>query len=167
MTLQAKGLVIAVLHVALVSGLGVKLLVDRAIQPRVWVDVAPFDPDLPIRGRYVRLQVKVKPRGFERPAGESAWERARLSVEDGHLIATRCDPQAGEAVRLRNENGEVTGVLGEPVAYFIPERVEDPSSTPGLVAEVTVPRRGPPRPIRLGVREAERITPLQLQAASR
>jgi hypothetical protein len=30
------------------------------------------------------------------------------------------------------------------------------------MAEVTVPRKGPPRPIRLGVREAERITPLEL-----
>jgi hypothetical protein len=162
MTPAMKGLVLAVLHVLLVCGLGGKLLIDRAIRPRVWVDVAPFDPDLPIRGRYVRLQVLPVARGFTQAIEQSGWGDALLSVEEGRLIATRCDSPCGEPVRVRTENGETTIVLATPVAYFIPEHVPDPSSRPGLVAEVTVPRKGPPRPIRLGVREGERIIPIDL-----
>src|SRR5207247_1063133 len=92
-TARTKGLVVAALHIALVSALGAKLLADRAALPRVWVEVAPYDPNLPIRGRYVRLQVKAEARGFDEPAGSaaSAWGYARLSVEGDRLVATRTD----------------------------------------------------------------------------
>jgi len=162
MTARTKGLVIATLHVAIVCTLGVKLLVDRTVRPRVWVEVAPYDPDLPIRGRYVRLQVKATARGFSDSGHLPEWGRAQLSVENGRLIATKCDPSSGESVRIQSENGTPALVLATPVAYFIPENVADPSSTPGLVVEVTVPRKGPPRPIRLGTRNGDRITPLDL-----
>ena len=50
------------------------------------------------------------------------------------------------------------------VAFFIPEHAEDPSRrAPGeeLWAEVTIPRRGAPRPIRLGVKKSDgTLTPL-------
>lgn len=109
-----KGLIVCVLHVAIVSTLGVKLLIDRATRPRMWVHVRPVDPDLPMRGRYVRLRT-------EGP---------------------------GPAV----------------IAFFIPEHVPDPSvRAPGeeLWAEVTIPRKGPPRPIRLAVKRDGVLTPLQ------
>ena len=112
MKAAAKGLLLAALHLALVAGLGGKLLADRALRPRVWLKAAPVDPDLPIRGRYVRLRV-------ERPPGQ--------------------DGAGGEAI----------------LAYFIPEHAPDPSRRPPgeeLWVEVTLPRRGPPRPIRLAVK---------------
>ena len=59
-------------------------------------------------------------------------------------------------------NDRLVALLDTPVAYFIPEHAVDPSSRPGLMAEVTVPRKGPPRPIRLGVKEGEKVTPLDL-----
>jgi hypothetical protein len=55
--------------------------------------------------------------------------------------------------------------LQEPVAYFIPEHVPDPSRRAAgeeLWVEVTVPKKGPPRPIRLGVKKAGTLTPLDL-----
>jgi len=158
-TRLTKGLVIAALHVGLVCTLGVKLLVDRSVRPRAWVEVAPFDPDLPIRGRYVRLRVKADARGFMAPDEGFRWGRARLFVEDGRLIAASTDSSYGEAVQVENGAEGPIAVLVTPVAYFIPEHVPDPSSTPGLMVEVTVPRRGPPRPIRLGVKEDGRIVP--------
>jgi len=163
-TARTKGLVVAALHIALVSALGAKLLADRAALPRVWVEVAPYDPNLPIRGRYVRLQVKAEARGFVEPAGSaaSAWGYARLSVEGDRLVATRTDDGVGHPVQIRKENGRLVAALSTPVAYFIPEHAVDPSSRPGLMAEVTVPRKGPPRPIRLGVKEGEKVTPLDL-----
>lgn len=120
-----KGLVLAGVHVALVSSLGAKLLIDRARLPRMWLRVAPYDPNLPIRGRYVRLRIFL--------------------------------PQEKIAVPLET---------GEPIAFFIPEHVPDPSRRPPdeeLWAEVTVPRRGPPRPIRLGVKKNGVLTPLPLE----
>ena len=59
-----KGLIVAVLHLAIVGSLGVKLLVDRAMRPRVWARTGPIDPDSPLRGRYVRLRVEGEPIDF-------------------------------------------------------------------------------------------------------
>jgi hypothetical protein len=56
--------------------------------------------------------------------------------------------------------------LSEPLAYFIPEHVPDPSVRPDneeLWAEVTVPPSGAPRPIRLGVKSNGVIRPLELR----
>jgi len=167
MTGLTKGLVVAVVHVGLVCTLGVKLLVDRSVRPRVWVEVAPFDPDLPIRGRYVRLRVKADARGFTAPDEGSRWGRARLLVEDGRLIAASTESSYGESVRVEQGAEGLVAVLVTPVAYFIPEHVPDPSSTPGLMVEVTVPRRGPPRPIRLGVKDDGRIVPFDPRDAKR
>ena len=50
-----KGVFLGVLHCALVLSLTGKLLYDRATCPRVWVKTAPYDPNLPIRGRYLSL----------------------------------------------------------------------------------------------------------------
>ncbi|MDO8502713.1 MAG: hypothetical protein Q7S20_12800 [Gemmatimonadaceae bacterium] len=55
-------------------------------------------------------------------------------------------------------------VLEQPLAYFIPEHVTDPSRRAAreeLWVEVTIPRRGAPRPIRLGVKKDGVLTPLE------
>jgi len=56
--LMRKGLWVAVLQLVLVASLGAKFTYDRATRPRVWVRTAPVDPNLPIRGRYVRLRIE-------------------------------------------------------------------------------------------------------------
>ncbi len=121
MRLLHKGILLAAVHVAIVSSLGGKLLWDRARLPRAWILTRPADPNAPIRGRYVSLQV-IDP--------ENRWQGRDLRI-----------------------------------AFFIPEHVPDPSRrAPGeeLWAEVTIPRKGPPRPIRLGVKKNGALTPLPL-----
>ncbi len=159
-----KGVVIAALQAGLVASLGAKLLYDRATLPRAWARAAPYDPDLPIRGRYVSLQLAVKARGIGEAKPGPGWQPPQgvvLKVEDGMLVA---EPKPGEggydssALRLRfiERQGEKLAVLDKPVPFFIPEHVPDPSRrAPGeeLWVEVTIPRKGPPRPIRLGVRK--------------
>ena len=113
MTPLVKGLLVAALHLAIVCSLGAKLLYDRATRPRLWVHVMPVDPDLPLRGRYVRLRIE----------GRS-----------------------------------------EQIAFFIPEHIPDPSiraADEELWAEVTMPRKGAPRPIRLAVKKNGVLSPLQ------
>jgi hypothetical protein len=120
-----KGLLLCAIHVVFLAVVGGKFLVDRATLPHVWVRALPYDPNLPIRGRYVSLRL-VAPPGYP-PQSDSAFT--------------------------------------EPVAFFIPEHAADPSRRPAdeeLWAEVTVPRKGPARPIRLGVKKNGVLTPLAL-----
>jgi hypothetical protein len=156
-----KGLIVALLHVAIVASLGAKMLVDRATRPRVWARVAPYDPDLPIRGRYVRMAI------------EADADASVQSTYDGYFTpVVRNDrlmflPAGRDALygQTQQRDGRFVVRLREPLAYFIPEHVPDPSFRPAgeeLWVEVTLPRRGPPRPIRLGVLKSGSLTPLDL-----
>ena len=171
----AKGLVIAVVHVAIVASLGAKLLYDRSTQPRVWALAAPYDPNLPIRGRYVRVQLVVEPRGIQetKPAlGQPLPKSVTLRVEADRLVAEPnpqergYDPSALH-VQFIQRRGETLAVLDRPVAFFIPEHIPDPSirqPDEELWVEVTIPKKGPPRPIRLGVKKGDwPITPLEIE----
>ncbi|HAR95877.1 MAG TPA: hypothetical protein DCR97_07945 [Deltaproteobacteria bacterium] len=176
MTPLVKGLVIAVVHLCLVASLGAKLLYDRATQPRVWVHTVPYDPNLPIRGRYVSLQLIVEPRNVgQGTKAEQKWRSpllpAALHIENGRLVAEAKPqgvlhrPSSLHMQLVKRGNRELT-VLDEPVAFFIPEHVPDPSRrSPDeqLWVEVTIPKKGIPRPIRLGVKkEGGSIVPLDL-----
>ena len=158
-----KGLLVAALHVAIVGSLGAKLLVDRATRPRVWARAAPVDPDLPIRGRYVQLRIKAVPSdGLRSP--DLQMVPIALLERDGQLVAERATSKV--TARVVQRGGDFVAVLDEPLAYFIPERVVDPSiRAPGeeLWVEVTIPRAGAPRPIRLGVKKDGVLTPLDVK----
>lgn len=160
MTPRQRGLLLGAIQCVLVVSLGAKLLVDRARLPRVWVRTAPIDPDLPIRGRYVRLRLETRGDGFlQDTAFRFVQVGARLEVRGDSLVAI-ADARGPIAVTV-SDSGRIR--LAEPVAYFIPEHVPDPSRrAPGeeLWVEVTVPRAGPPRPLRLGVRRGGDVTPL-------
>jgi hypothetical protein len=154
-----KGLLIGAVQVALVLAVGGKLLYDRATLPRAWVETAGFDPVLPIRGRYVALNLLF----------EAAPESETIPAEDE--VATGTLVVRGEAalVILHRETGdtrprgplqftrrETPGgprwMLMRPVAFFLPEHAPDPTrdAQPGeLWMDVTVPPRSVPRPIRL------------------
>jgi uncharacterized membrane-anchored protein len=128
-----KALLLGIVQLALVASLGGKLLADRATRPRFWLKTAPVDPDLPIRGRYVRLQVEV--------------------------------PATGLGGRFEKEEEQRMSVRQEPLVYFIPEHAPDPSRRAAdeeLWVEVTLPKKGPLRPIRLGVKKGGVLTPLPI-----
>lgn len=159
-----KGVIVALLQVLLVGSVGAKFVYDRAVYPKVWLKTQPFDPDLPIRGRYVRLSVVVEQGDKAGPQNEYAYQMARLTVRDGSLVAL--PDQAGtHSLRAARCNQQPCWVLSEPVAYFIPEHAQDPSiRKPGeeLWVEATIPPNGPPRPIQLGVKVDGKLTPLDI-----
>ena len=167
MTALQKGLIVAAAQVLLVASVGAKFLIDRAHYPRVWVETAPIDPDLPIRGRYVRLGILVDTERHvtAEDFGTPNLFDARLEVRGDKLVAV--EDQAGNhfVSSASCENRECWR-LYEPLAYFIPEHVEDPSRRPSdekLWVEVTVPPKGAPRPIQLGVKKDGALTPLKLR----
>jgi hypothetical protein len=174
MTPLIKGLVLAAVHVGLVASLGAKLLYDRATRPRVWTLAAPYDPNLPIRGRYVSLQLVVEPRGVhETKPGSVSKPPESINLRVGYrLVAEANAPQpdydpADLHLRFIERRGEKSAVLVEPVAFFITEHIQDPSRRQEgeeLWVEVTVPKKGPPRPIRLGVKKGDGpIIPLAIK----
>jgi len=120
-----KGIILGALQCVLVLSLTGKLVYDRATCPRVWVKTQRYDPDLPIRGRYLSL-----------------------------VLA----PDAGAQYFDRTNN--------QRVVFFVPERPLEFESgrfrptDPEIWAEVTIPHKGPPRPIRLGIKKDGQIQPV-------
>ena len=170
MKLLYKGLLLGAIQLALVVSLGGKLLYDRATRPRVWVRTAPVDPNLPIRGRYVALRLEVPAPGLSSSINKQnlGLVGVHLQLEGRQLVAVPSD--AGDALWtwLRREGDAVVATVGElgELAFFIPEHVPDPSrrlAGEELWVEVTLPKKGPPRPIRLGVKKGGEITPLALR----
>lgn len=154
-----RGVAVAALQCLLVLSVAGKYALDRQRLPRAWARAVPFDPSLPIRGRYVRLSLEV-----DGMAGSPQYSTsATLSTQNGGLFATG-DP-SGSGVRVsRAVNGP--WIVDEPVAFFISEHVPDPSRRPPgeeLWVEVSVPRHGEPRPIRLAVKKDGVLTPLDLR----
>lgn len=146
MTALTKGLILCGVQTGMVLSIGGKMLVDRATQPRLWVLTRPYDPNAPIRGRYVSLTIDAEARGFSNGA---IYDQARYAVENGKLLAL---PASMDGVGTLVSKG----IAPVRIAYFIPEHVPDPSRRAAdeeLWAEVTVPHRGPPRPIQLGVKK--------------
>ncbi len=171
-----KGLTVAVLQLLIVGSLGAKLLYDRSHRPRAWIKTATIDPDLPIRGRYLILVLEVRGECF------LVDERSVLDGSGGQRLHPHLDPtranlewRNGELVALASLSGThwvVRGsddqhvVVNTNTAFFIPEHLQDPSRrSPGeeLWVEATIPRAGPPRPIRLGVKKDGQITPLDIR----
>ncbi len=166
MSRRRAGVALAMVHVALIGLLGLKLLADRSAMPRAWARTLPYDPSLPIRGRYVRLSLEMPLASRSGNADGKGSLAVRLEAEDGRLQAVADGGSGGRAATLAAGAGVPRAVLVEPVAFFIPEHIPDPSvRLPGeeLWAEVTIPRRGPPRPIRLAVRKNGALTPLELR----
>ena len=125
MSPSRKGIILAALQLAIVVSLAAKYTIDRARFPRVWARTAVYDPDLPIRGRYLSLMLA---------------------------------PDASAPYFDRTNR--------QPVDFFVPERKADFETpafgprAPEIWAEVTIPHKGPPRPIRLGIRKDGQIQPV-------
>ena len=162
-----KGLAVALIHILIVLSLGGKLLYDRATRPRVWVRTGSIDPDLPIRGRYFTLNLRVRAPGLEaelhNPTSYTSTD-VELSVENGVLVAHKTDRPTGMMLnswtRQRGQGDDL--FLSPSVMFFIPEHAEAPRLGAGgeLWAEVTVPKKGPPRPIQLAIKRGQEWIPL-------
>ncbi len=141
-----RSFLVAVIHAAIILIVWINYAYERETLPRVWTLTAPIDPYDLMRGRYVRLNILAIKSG----TGDSGT--GELYIQDGqlHIRDARCCVH----YLRRSQVGPYVN-LSESGAYFIPEGVPDPSLLkPGerLWVEVSVPKRGSPRPLRLEAR---------------
>lgn len=171
MTTRNRGLLLALLQIAIVLSLGGKLLYDRAHCPRIWVKTGSIDPELPIRGRYLTLNLEAHAPGLPPTSARNnqnlyTWQSVKLSVQDAKLTATPTDKETGVSVATwnRRPNGSDPDVcfLSPAVAFFLPEHAEVPriNARQEIWAEVTIPKKGPPRPIQLATKIGSTWIPL-------
>jgi len=173
MKILCKGLLLALLQIGIVSTLGAKLLYDRAHRPRVWIKSAIYDPNLPIRGKYLALNIEVPGEGFvgrmqtlPYASSSNSYEffspnRCDLVLRGNHLIAV-ANEQGEFLANVSRRNQDVVAVISDEMAYFLPEHENGPllrNRDEELWIEATIPRKGPPRPLRLAVKKDGVLTP--------
>jgi hypothetical protein len=168
-----RAIVVALIQVLIVCSLGAKLLYDRRTRPQVWFKTARYDPNLPIRGRYLGLQIELNdPRSPEEIAKKFAvtdryaWmgfgqECGSIVARDGTPTVVFDNSPAWDCDNLRFSRWRTTdGVthlrVEEPLLFFIPDTAKDPRgarSGDEVWVLATIPRKGPPRPIVLGIKQ--------------
>lgn len=184
--------VLLLVQLVLVSSVAAKYLYERWERPRVWTRAAGYDPETPMRGRYLSLQLLVDgcqstlpsaaeavfPRDFSGAARPGLYEigalpvtfRAHMKVENNTLKAVQIteEENSNEGLPISALPGAPCSAmrLDPPVDFYIPEHAQDPLPLkPGqeLWIEVTLPPAGPPRPIQLALKQDGNWTPLDLE----
>ena len=170
MTQRNRGIILLAVQLVLVLSIAGKYVYERKTCPRVWVRTTQLDPSLPMRGRYLALQLALDACAL--PHNEAAslggrgvslghttgWRwRVRPEVSRGKLVAV----SAGDDVRpeLTQDLTQVgdrcdRATLSDPADFFIADVAKGPfplKPNEELWAEVTVPPSGPPRPIQLAI----------------
>ncbi len=191
---MTKAIAVALIQILIVCSLGAKLLYDRRTRPRTWFKTERYDPDLPIRGRYLSLQIEVSdPRSPEELQSKFANEIAMNEKQNAQYrgrqvfdfgrecgsivlrgdspIATFDSSELWNCPNLtfshRQTPNETVLRVNEPILFFISDTAKDPSHLPTgeeLWVLATIPGKGPPRPIALGIKKSggTSITPLSL-----
>ncbi|MEO7028255.1 MAG: hypothetical protein ABI147_02500 [Acidobacteriaceae bacterium] len=184
MTIRAKGVAVLAVQLALVLSIAVKYAWERHTCACVWTRAVQFDPEQPLRGRYLALTLiadacalpldKAEPRNDWRNGRKTSdvgsWQWQVLPrARDGALTAVLADdsrPEDAEALVLRNGVPCSRASLNSTTEFFIAEHAKAPfplAKGEELWAEVTMPPSGPPRPVRLAVSDGRNFRVLALR----
>jgi hypothetical protein len=183
-------ILLLIVQLALVSSIAAKYVYQRWSCPRAWTRTVAIDPDLPMRGRYLSLQLTVDgcqstlptakqaafPRDFDGTAKQGPYSiaapqpvsfPAKLAVTNGKLAAIRIpttdDTPSGQTVSAFPGQSCNEMRLADRVNFYLAEHAASPVPLkPGaeLWIEVTVPPKGPPRPIQLALKQDGNWKPL-------
>ena len=180
----SRAVVLLVVQAVLVLSIAGKYLYERKVSPRVWVRAAQYDPNMPLRGRYLALQLAVDACGLPRdeahhmggfahsvPPNPGYWRwTVTPVVQVGKLVpvlASYTDrPELTDEVTVWESRLCDRASLSKGVEYFIPDTASSPfppRNGEELWVEITVPPMGPPRPIQLALSKDGAFTPLNLR----
>jgi hypothetical protein len=173
-----SGLVLVLVQVVVVLSVAGKYLYERQTRPRVWTRATQFDPALPLRGRYLALQLMVDACSLPRDAehtiqvysgGRPFWQwHVTLTSANGKLVPRlekQWSPRAGGTLTLFADKPCDQATLSNEEMLFIPDRVQLPfplRAGQELWVEVTLPQSGPPRPIQIALSGADGFQPLRM-----
>ncbi len=191
-SLPPASLAVLIVQLLLVSAVAAKYLYQRWTCPRVWTRTAAFDPELPMRGRYLQTQLVVDgcgstlpsakhaifPRDVSgavrpgpyvlRPAGAVVFQ-AELKAENNKLVAVQIqDPRRaglGQSVSALPGSPCDRLRLDQPVDIYLADGAQSPlplKAGQELWVEVTLPPKGPPRPLQMAVKDNGLWKPLGL-----
>lgn len=183
MKIAKASIAVLILQLLIVSSVAAKYLYQRATCPKVWTRAAAYDPSLVMRGRYLSLQLTVDGCGSTLPSAKNArfprdvngvpsaqrfninapgtiWFQATLAVKDNKLTVVRV-PDSEEVSTAQSVSAPAGAPcdqmrLSDPVDFYISEHATDPTwlkQGQELWIEVTVPPKGPPRPLQLAVKD--------------
>ena len=171
------GLILLFVQLLLVLSVAGKYLYERQTRPRVWTRAIQFDPSLPLRGRYLALQLLLDACGLPRDeehtiqqySGGRSWRwDVSLTAANGKLmprVENPWSPRSGGTLTAFANQPCDRATLSNKEMLFIPDRAHPPFPLqPGqeLWVEVTLPPSGPPRPIQIALSSAEGFHPLKL-----
>lgn len=191
-TLSGVSVTLLILQLLIVCTIAVKYEVQRWRCPRVWTRAAAYDPALPMRGRYLSLQLTVDGCQSTLPSAKDAtfphdvngavrpgpflvrpqpvYFAANIKVQDNRFVAIRIQDadshSQGQEVSAAPNTPCDQMRLDSPVDFFVADTAQSPLPLkPGqeLWIEVTVPPKGPPRPIQLALKQNGAWNPLQFK----
>jgi hypothetical protein len=191
--MSRASVVLLIVQLALVSCIAVKYLYQRSECPRVWTRTAAYDPELVMRGRYLSLQLTADGCGSTLPSHAMAESprnvdgtvaspkfairgskqvmfEAKLVVKENRLVALQVPDVESE--RYSETVSAFPGTacdqmrVMKPVNFYIAEHAQSPlplKQGDELWIEVTVPPKGPPRPLQLALKQQGAWRPLAFQ----
>ena len=144
-TLSGVSIVLLVIQLLIVSSIAGKYLWQRWRCPRVWTRAAAIDPELPMRGRYLSLQLTVDGCQSTLPSAKFATFprdvngaikpgpyvlrprpvlfRANLKVQNNQLVALRESESAAGRYKRRRRNLSCARRALQPDATIRPRRL--------------------------------------------
>jgi len=182
-TTRAKGVAVLVVQVVLVLSIAAKYVWERHTCPMVWTRATQFDPEQPLRGRYLALTLRADACGLppEHLGGTFGWDARHQWSRDAafqwNVVPAVRDGKLAPKLADEGEAGSMLLTLPKsvPCEYanldgvselFIAEHAKTPFPLEvgqELWALVTVPPMGPPRPVRLAVSDGKSFRVLDLR----
>lgn len=192
MKLSKVSLALLGIQLAIVSTIAAKYLYQRISCPRVWTRTVAYDPDLLMRGRYLSVQLLVDGCQSTLPsAAQAAMPRDKNGVQTGKVFTVNANGPVRFPARIKVESNKLVVIrlpesasqsgaqmvaawpgsscdklrLEDPVDFYIAEHAASPmpaGSGQELWVEVTVPPKGPPRPLQLALKDNGVWKPLNL-----
>jgi len=182
MKLSRASIALLLIQLCIVSSIAAKYLYQRSTCPKVWTRAVAYDPELTMRGRYLSTQLNVDACGVQLPVATNSrrapaiqfdihgkvveagrYLSAQLAVKNGKLTVNKFtdddpDDHAGQELLIRDTPETCAqSTLQKAVNLYISESAKSPFPLPKgseLWVEVTVPPKGPPRPIAMAIKDS-------------
>jgi hypothetical protein len=114
------GVILLLVQLALVLSVAGKYLYERTTRPRIWVRATQFDPETPLRGRYLAMQLLVDACGLPHDESHNVNAGRLMPFNRGNSAiapppAIHSSAKWSWHVRLHLANGTLVPELAEPL----------------------------------------------------